>query len=62
MPHKIALLNGRLYDPLQRTFEKTNILLIKNKIAGIGYIPDDDDSHQIDIKDNYISSNIFQVT
>jgi hypothetical protein len=59
MPHKIALLNGRLYDPLQRTFEKTNILLIKNKIAGIGYIPDDDDSHQIDIKDNYIFSNIF---
>tara|TARA_B100001113_G_C21042326_1_gene592932 strand:- start:253 stop:1164 length:912 start_codon:yes stop_codon:yes gene_type:complete len=59
MPTKIALLNGRLYDPKQKTFEKTNILLINNKISGIGYLPDDDDSTQIDINNYYIFPNIF---
>ena len=56
---KTALLNGRVYDPFKQTFEKTNILLIKNKIAGLGYIPDDDDSHQIDITDHYVFPNVI---
>ena len=59
MTTKIALLNGRLYDPKQRTFEKTNILLINTKIVGLGYIPDDDDSTQVDINHHYIFPNIF---
>jgi hypothetical protein len=57
--NKTALLNGRVYDPFKQTFEKTNILLIKNKIAGLGYIPDDDDSHQIDITDHYVFPNVI---
>lgn len=59
MTKKLALLNATLFSPNYRTFEKTNLLLINQKIAGIGYIPDDDNSTQIDFTGHYIFPNVF---
>jgi hypothetical protein len=59
MTTKLALLNATLFNPNYGTFEKTNLLLINQKIVGIGYIPDDDNSTQIDLAGHYIFPNIF---
>ncbi len=44
---KVAFVNGKVLNPEQGTIEQLNILLINNKVAGLGYLPDDDDECRV---------------
>jgi dihydroorotase len=61
MTEYIALINGRVIDPIRETDDVTNILLDPNgQIAGLGYLPDDDNpnTRAIDLKGRYVIPNI----
>ena len=45
----IALINGKTLDPLTSKQHILNIVIGNEKIIGLGYIPDDEDSHILDI-------------
>lgn len=47
---KIAFINGTVVDPVKGISSKTNILLAGGKIAGLGYLPDDDEK-DMDVHD-----------
>jgi hypothetical protein len=51
---KKALLNAKVYRYYSDTLEGTNLLLINGILSGTGYIPDDDDSEEIDLKGSII--------
>ena len=49
-------LDGKLIDTTTNTSNTTNILICKNKIIGLGYVPDEDEENLIqkNIKNSYI--------
>ena len=57
----IAVINGRLIDPVRGTEEVTNLLINSNGVVtGMGYLPDDDEETTtvIDVKGRFIIPNI----
>jgi len=51
---KKVLLNASVYRYYSNTFEITNLLLINNVLVGKGYVPDDDDAEEINLKGYWI--------
>ncbi|RAP33825.1 hypothetical protein DID75_00880 [Candidatus Marinamargulisbacteria bacterium SCGC AG-410-N11] len=56
---KIALINGKLVDVDLNKSDVTNILFVNNKVMGVGYIPDDDDSIVIDAKNSWLLQDTY---
>ena len=51
---KLAIIDAKLVLPHQANHERTNVLVYKNKLIGIGYIPDDDESQSIQANGYYL--------
>lgn len=61
MTHAIALINGRLIDPVRQTEEVTNLLLDDTGLlVGLGYLPDDEtpETTVIDLQGRHIIPNV----
>jgi len=56
MSSKKVYLNGRVWNPFSGQFEVQNILVANQKIAGLGYLPDEDEDQleQIDLKNKWL--------
>ena len=52
-----AYLNGKLFNPRTLKLETTNILVHNDMCIGIGYIPDDEEADQIELKGRIIVIN-----
>ncbi len=53
---KLAILNSRLFDPQNK--EVLNLLIENNSLIGKGYLPDDDNSYQINAPKSMIFTDI----
>ena len=57
--NKVALINGKTFDISTNTQHILNIMMGKEKIIGLGYIPDDEGVQVIDITNCLVIPNIL---